>query len=98
MNLNRLERLLKQVNPRLRIRQRGWNHVAGIFSGNEFLVTISKGHIPLNSYRLVFKKGDTLKEKIIKRGRGDLLKILKQRGVLSNQDSIRIKWGIDVNF
>jgi hypothetical protein len=95
MNPRRLETLLKQANPRFRVRQRGLNHIGGIFLGSSFIATFTKGHIPLNSYRLVFKKKDTLGEKIIKRGRGDLLQILVRRGILKRLDSIRIKWGID---
>jgi|GEM_PF-2567836 len=93
MNLNKLERLLKQTNPRYRIRQRGFNHVAGIFLGNEFMLTVTKGHIPLNSYRMVAQTNDRLKERIIKRGRADALRILNRRRKLGRKESIKIKWG-----
>jgi hypothetical protein len=54
MNHKKLESLLKEINPRYRIRQRGYGHVGGIFIGDkDFKLTLSKGHIPLNTYRLL---------------------------------------------
>lgn len=95
MTLHRFEELLKQANPRFRIRQRGHNYIGGIFHGADFICTISRGPIPLKNYRLVYKRDDKLKEKIIKRGRSEALRILRKRGLLSRNESIRIKWGLD---
>ena len=94
MNLKRFEKLLKEVNPKFRIRQRGAHYIAGIFRGNkEFILTISKGHIPLNTYRHLYMDDGYKKERLIKRGRGEVLRILRQRGLITRTDSTRIKYG-----
>jgi hypothetical protein len=95
MNHKKLESLLKEINPRYRIRQRGYGHVGGIFIGDkDFKLTLSKGHIPLNTYRLLYIADDKKKERVIKRGRGDILKILRARKLISHYDSVRLKYGI----
>jgi len=95
MNQKYFEKLLKEVNPRFRIRQRGYGHVGGVFIGDkDFKVTLTKGHIPANTYRLLYMNDGKKMEKVIKRGRSDILKILLARRLISHYDSIRIKHGL----
>ena len=94
MTLNQFEKQLKKINPRFRIRQRRHNRIGGIFLGSEFLLTITAGHIPLNNFRYVMPQGDHLKERVVKRGRGNACDILKKRGVITRLESIKLKYGM----
>lgn len=94
MNLHHFGRQLKKANPSLRVRQRGIRGIGGIFKRNEFIVTLSHGHIPLNTIRYVYRGGDRYMEKIKKRGRAELARILYRRGLISHLDSVKLKYGL----
>ena len=94
MTLQYFESQLKKINPEFNIRQRGYNTgVGGIFLRNDFIVTLSQGHIPLNTMRYIYKHEDRYMEKIKKRGRAEIAKILNRRGLITREDSVRLKYG-----
>jgi len=93
MNLYYFEKQLKKINPEFRIRQRAQGGIGGVFLRNDFVVTLSHGHIPLNTMRYIYKHADRYQEQIKKRGRAEIAKILNRRGLISRQDSIKLKYG-----
>jgi len=94
VNLHHFEQQLKKINPELRVRQRYFGGVAGVFFRNDFLVTISKGDIPLNTMSYIYKRGDRYSEKIRKRGRSDTAMILMKRGFMNRIQSVKLKYGL----
>jgi len=102
MTLSKFQRLLKKINPKLRIRQRGWGDCGGIFAGisgkSGFIVRISKGELQLRGYRyeLVDPKNpfQTLPGRIRKRGRATLVIILKNwRWIKNHKQKSMLLWG-----
>ncbi len=93
MNLKKFEEQLKKANPKLRIRQRANGGIGGIFLRNEFILTISHGHIPLNTMRYIYRQGDRYSEQIKKRGRSEVARILRSRGLITQIDSVKLKYG-----
>lgn len=93
MTVHQFEEQLKKIDKNFNIRQRGESGIGGIFYRNEFIVTLSQGHIPLNTIRYIYKRGDRYDEKIKKRGRAELARILLQRGLLNQDQSVKLKYG-----
>ena len=103
MTLSRFQYLLKKVNPKLRIRQRGYGDVGGIFVGlsgkSGYIARITKGELHLNGFRWeVVDPNDkmrTIPGKIQKRGRKTLVRLLKNwRWVKNHQQISMLTWGI----
>ena len=94
MTISKFEEQLKKANPQLRIRQKYFHGIGGIFHRNEFIVTLSHGHVPFHTMRYIYKRGDRYNEKIKKRGRAELARILNRRGLITHQDSIKLKHGL----
>lgn len=103
MTLSRFNKLLKLVHPSLRIRQRSFGDIGGIFVGLSgkagYIARITKGELTLNGYRmmkvdptnpLLMKQG-----KIQKRGRKTLINILRNyRWVKTHQQRTMLTLGI----
>lgn len=103
MTLKRFETLLRDINPRLRVRQRGYGDVGGLFVGlsgkTGYIARFTKGELTLHGYRteivdptnpLHYKQGV-----IKKRGRKTLLMLLRNyRWVENHKDRSRILWGL----
>ena len=103
MTLSKFQRLLKIINPKLRIRQRGWGDVGGIFAGisgkTGYIVRLSKGELNLRGYRYEIvnpKRPMQLIEGIIKkRGRATLIIILRNwRWIKNHRQRSMLLWGI----
>lgn len=94
MTIQKLEEQLKKINPEFRIRQRGDYGVGGVFLRNEFIVTLSHGHVPLNTMSYIYKKEDRYQEKIKKRGRSEIARILNRRGLINQTQSVKLKHGL----
>lgn len=110
MTLSRFQYLLKKINPRLCIRQRGYGDVGGIFSGftghNGYIARITKGDIGLAGYRYqtldrTAAKAGLIKYnqgKIQKRGRKTLIMILQNwRWIKTRKQKSMLLWGIEPN-
>ena len=104
MTLSRFQYLLKKVNPKLRIRQRGWGDVGGIFVGlsgkSGYIVRISKGELHLNGFRVALvnpeNKMELIQGSIKKRGRKTLIRLLKNWGWVKNHQQVSmLTWGIE---
>jgi len=104
MTLKRFEKLLKQVNPKLRIRQRGWGDVGGIFAGKfgkaGYIARITKGELNLHGYRAEIvdpaNPARLIKGKIRKRGRKTLVMLLRNwRWLPRVRDRCLVLWGIE---
>lgn len=103
MTLQRFNQLLKLVNPRLRVRQRGYGDIGGIFVGlagrTGYIARITKGELTMNGYK-VSKVDPTnpfhMKEgRIKKRGRKTLVNLLKNyRWVTTHQQRTMLTLGI----
>ena len=94
MTPKKFEIQLKRIDDQFNVRQRGGTGIGGVFYRNEFIVTLSQGHIPLHTHKYVYKHGDRYQEKIKKRGRAEIARILNRRGLISRQESIRLKYGV----
>ena len=103
MTLQRFQELLKLVNPTLRIRQRKYGDVGGIFVGisgkSGYIVRITKGELNLHGYRQILYDPrnplQQVKGNIVKRGRKTLINILHDRKWIKTRKQRSIlSWGI----
>ena len=106
MTLAKFQKLLKKVNPRLRVRQRRYGDLGGIFVGlsgkGGYIARITKGQLQLNGYRetrvdtenkMKLKQGP-----IKKRGRKTLINLLRNyRWVTTMRERSMLLWGYDRN-
>lgn len=105
MTLGRFEYLLKQVNPRLRVRQRRYGDVGGIFVGMSgkggYIARITKGELTMNGYRQKIvsptNKMDMIDKGIIKkRGRKTLINLLRNyRWIKNHKDRTMLAYGVE---
>lgn len=103
MTLGRFNKLLKLIHPSLRIRQRGFGDIGGIFVGlsgkTGYIARITKGDLTMNGYR-VMKVNPTnpllmQTGRIQKRGRKTLINILRNyRWVKNHQQRTMLTLGI----
>lgn len=105
MTLQQLEQGIKRFAPDFNFRQAGYGDVVGCFFGNDYLIRMSKGDVPLMTYRIAPKKGvmdewnkakgrDHLIDKgSKKRGRMHLLNWLVNRRILTSRQAQQIMWG-----
>ena len=85
MTLQTFEKLIQAYEPRFRIRQAGYGDIVGCFLGNDYLLRLNKGDIPLYSWR------DKLGKR--KRGRMQALGIMVNHRILTQQQAQKIMWG-----
>ncbi len=104
MTLGKFQRLLKKVNPKLRIRQKGWGDAGGVFVGlsgkTGYIIRISKGEFNLRGYRMAVvdpKNKMRLVPGIIKkRGRMTVVRILRNYRWIKNHRQISmLAWGVE---
>ena len=102
MTLGKFQRILKKINPKLRIRQKGWGDVGGIFVGisgkTGYIVRISRGELQLRGYRYELvdptNPFQTIQGKIQKRGRVTLIRILQNwRWIKNHKQRSMLLWG-----
>lgn len=86
MTLGKFQRLLKLIHPKLRIRQRGYGDIGGLFVGlsgkSGYIARITKGELQLHGYRFqVVDPSNNLRTVnaggIQKRGRKTLINLLR---------------------
>ena len=103
MTLQRFQELLKKVDPRLRIRQRGWGDVAGLFAGlsgkSGYICRLTKGELHLQGFRwMVVDKKNKMRlvpGRIQKRGRATIVRLLKSwRWIKNEREKAMLMWGI----
>lgn len=106
MTLQQLEIGIKRFIPKFNFRQAGYGDVVGCFVGNDYLIRMSKGDVPLMTFRTQPQKAFTdewnkLKgrEHLIdkgrkKRGRMQLLNWLVNRRWLNHREAQQIMWGV----
>jgi len=96
MTLQTFEQRLQSINPRFRIRQRGYGDIVGIYLGDEFIVRATKGELNLNGYRFRYYS-QTMEKKegnIMKRGRKTLVKMLERHFKDKVKDRAYLLWGV----
>lgn len=105
MTISRFQKLLKIVNPKLRIRFRGPGDVGGIFAGmsgkSGYIARVTKGELQLNGFRMLIvnpnNKMELVNKGIIKkRGRKTLINLLRNWGWIKHPWQVSmLSWGID---
>jgi hypothetical protein len=102
MTLGKFERLLKKINPKLKIRQRGFGDVGGIFVGlngkSGYIARLSKGELQLRGFRYELVNPTNpfmnLQGKIKKRGRVTLINLLQNyRWIKNHKQRSMLLWG-----
>jgi hypothetical protein len=97
MTLQQFEDNLKRVNPRLRLRSRGYGDIIGLYDGDKYLIRMSKGEFNLNGYRKKYIH-DNLSVSfgtIQKRGRKTVVRMLQRMGYIKNlKDYSLLLWGV----
>lgn len=106
MTLQQFEKAVQEYVPNFRIRQAGYGDVVGAFVGNDYLFRLSKGDLPLYSWRTSkvigyqprMQDGKIYEEPIIdnkrKRGRMQALHLLVNYRHLTQRQAQKIMWGI----
>ena len=80
MTLSQFQRLLKKIDPKLRIRQRGKGDIVGLFANAAYITRLTRGELHLNGYRevIVGQDGMTFRNGYIKkRGRKTVINKLR---------------------
>lgn len=104
MTLSKFQRLLRKINPKLRVRMRGHGDVGGVFAGRfgkaGYIVRMSQGELHLRGYRYEIVDPDNpmrvVQGNIQKRGRKTLIMILRDRRWLrGHKDVSMLLWGIE---
>lgn len=104
MTLSRFNKLLKKVNPKLRVRVRGYGDIVGVFAGlsgkSGYICRMTKGELTLAGYRELIVDPTNkmqLKQGIIKkRGRKTVINLLKSwRWVKNHRQTSMLLWGIE---
>ena len=102
MTLDKFQRLLKKVNPKLKIRQRGFGDVVGIFAGvngrSGYIARLGKGELQLRGFRYELVNPNNpfqnLQGKIKKRGRVTLINLLQNyRWIKNHKQRSMLLWG-----
>lgn len=103
MTLNKFQRLLRLVNPKLTIRIAGYGDVAGVFAGRfgrlGYIARMSKGELHLDGYRFqVVDPQNNMRMidgHIRKRGRKTLIRLLRSWGWIKNHKQVSmLSWGM----
>jgi len=103
MTIKRFETLLKRVNPKLRIRQKGFGDVGGIFVGlsgkTGYIARMSKGELHMNGFRHVLVDPENpMGQKdgfIKKRGRKTLIMLMRNwRWIKTHKQKSMLMYGL----
>lgn len=101
MTIRRFQELLKRINPKLRVRQRHFGNVAGLFTGysgrSGYICRMSKGEFHLNGYRIYSKdEGGKLMSRIQGRGRKTVINLLRNyRWITNHKQRTMLTYGIE---
>ena len=104
MTLSKFNRLLKKIDPKLRVRQRAYGDVVGLFAGKSarsgYILRMTKGELTLAGYReMIVDPTDIFSTKkgiIKKRGRKTVINLLKNwRWIKTHQQKSMLLWGIE---
>lgn len=104
MTLGRFQSLLKRINPKLRVRQRGYGDVGGLFVGlggkSGYIARITKGDLTMKGYREAIvdphNRMRLIEGRIKKRGRVTLVNILRNyRWAKTHQQRSMLLFGIE---
>src|SRR5574343_916473 len=104
MTIARFQKLLKKIDPRLRVRIKAGRDDAGIFFGSigqrGYICRISKGELQLDGMRLYTPDPDNpfrmKRGHILKRGRISTTNLLRQfRWITNHKQRSMLLWGID---
>lgn len=105
MTLSKLEKSIKKFIPQFNFRQAGYGDVVGCFLGNEYLIRMSKGDVPIYTYRIrpnISKEQEQWERMhnrqadrgVKKRGRMQLLFWMVNRRLLTHRQAQQILWGV----
>lgn len=104
MTTGKFNRLLKKVNPKLTLRQRGYGDVIGLYAGKSgksgYIARMTKGEQTVNGFRYMVPDPDNpmklVPGNIQKRGRRTIIKLLKNyRWIKKPQQASMLMWGIE---
>ena len=104
MTLQKFQRLLTKIDPRLKIRIRHVGDVAGLFVGTTgrggYICRLTKGELHLNGYRYMVQDPDNTMRltqgRIKKRGRKTIVQLLKNYRWITNHKQVSmLMWGLD---
>lgn len=104
MTLQKFQKLLTKIDPRLKLRMRGIADIAGLFIGTTgrqgYICRMTKGELHLDGYRLNFKNPDNMAEVkasvIVKRGRKTVINLLRNyRWVTKHKQRTMLTYGIN---
>lgn len=104
MTIAKFQKLLKKINPRLRIRQRGVGDVAGVFVGHSgkggYICRMNKGELTMDGYRWMVRDPSNpmryIPGRIKKRGRKTIINLLRNyRWVTNHKQRSMLTWGIE---
>lgn len=96
MTLGQFERQLKKISPKLRIRQRGYGDIVGLYGGSGYICRLTKGELNMNGYKTVNMNPDTGEQMgatITKRGRKTVLNLLRNFRWINARQRSQIIWG-----
>lgn len=104
MTIYAFEQRLKKINPKFRIRVRGYKDVAGLFVGlhgrSGYITRMTKGELQLNGYRKRFHNVANPTEwkmgNIEKRGRKHVVNTLRKFGWITKPQQVSmLMWGVE---
>ena len=89
MTLQKFQKLLKKIDPRLRLRIKHSGDVVGLFIGisgkTGYICRMSKGELHANGFRIYYKdQDDKLVSRIQKRGRKTIVNLLRNYRWITN--------------
>lgn len=101
MTLQKFQKLLKKIDPNLRLRHRRTGDVVGLFIGvsgkKGYICRLTKGELHLNGFKLVYKdEDDQLQSRISKRGRKTVINLLRNyRWITNHKQRTMLTYGIE---
>lgn len=100
MTLQRFQQLLKQANPKLRLRERGYGDIVALYGGYSYILRMTKGELNLNGWRLQLPNPNDplhpIQGPIQKRGRKTVVNLLRNhRWITTHKQISSLMWGID---
>lgn len=99
MTLKRFQQLLKEVNPKLKLKIRGYGDIVGLYGGYHYICRMTKGELCVNGYRIMVQDPNNplgMKQGIIKkRGRKTIVNILHKNGWIKGyKQRSKLLWGL----
>ena len=104
MTLQKLEQAIKKYVPDIWFRQAGYGDIVGVYKGSDYLFRLSKGDVPLYTWRAEVKKSDYQRyaeatgrqtyQGQKKRGRMQALQLLVTMRFLSSRQAQQIMCGV----